>query len=48
MNNFIEKYIDNTEAGAAYTINSYLANGWYIFHSGLTLTILRKNMEVTQ
>ena len=44
MTNFIEKYIDNCEAGAAHTINAYLANGWFIYDQGLTLTIMRKNI----
>jgi hypothetical protein len=42
MNNFIEKYFDLTEYGADQDINKYLANGWFIFHQGLTLVIMRK------
>ena len=38
----LEKYIDLTEYGADYTLNSYLANGWRIIHQGLTLIILEK------
>ena len=44
-NNFIEKYFDLTEYGVEYDINKYLANGWYIFHKGTTLIILRKNLQ---
>ena len=36
----LEKYIDLTEYGAEYTLNQYLANGWRIIHTGLTLIIL--------
>jgi len=38
----MEKYIDLLEPGAEYTLNLYLAAGWTIAHSGLTLIILRK------
>ena len=41
-----EKYIDLTEYGAEHTINSYIANGWYIHDQGLTLVILRKNVVI--
>lgn len=48
MDNFIEKYIDLTEYGAENDIKRYIAAGWYIAHQGLTLIILRYNMEVKQ
>ena len=41
----IEKYIDLTEYGAEYTLRAYLANGWRIKHSGLTIIILEKETE---
>ena len=40
--NFIEKYIDNTTAGAGDTISTYLAYGWFVYYQGLALTIMRK------
>ena len=45
--NYIEKYIDLTTTDAEYQINNYIANGWYIHDSGLTIVILRKIIEVT-
>lgn len=39
---FLEKYID---ASDAYTINRCLANGWYIYHDGPTLVIMRKDYQ---
>ena len=42
--NYQEKYIDLTEYGAEHMINSYIANGWYIHDSGLTIVILRKEL----
>ena len=41
----IEKYVDLTECGAEYTLNSYLAAGWRIRHQGLTLIILEKEFQ---
>lgn len=41
----LEKYIDLTEPGAEYTLRQYLANGWRVRHSGLTLIILEKEFE---
>jgi hypothetical protein len=39
---YMEKYIDLTEQGAIPDINRYIANGWYIHYSGITLIVLRK------
>lgn len=41
-----EIYIDLTEYGAEHTINSYIANGWYIHDMGLTNAILRRTVVV--
>ena len=38
----MEKYIDLTTYGAEHDIKRYLANGWNIKHSGLTLVIMEK------
>ena len=44
--NYIEKYIDLQEVGAEHTINSYIANGWYIHDNGMTTVILRKTLYI--
>lgn len=38
----LEKYIDLTEYDATRILNSYIADGWTVKHSGLTLIILEK------
>ena len=40
----VEKYIDATAYDADYEIRKHLANGWYVYHEGLTLIILRKDL----
>lgn len=39
---FIEQYFDLTIPGVEYDIKKYLVNGWFIFHQGFTLVIMRK------
>lgn len=41
-----EKYIDLAEIDAQHQVNSCLANGWYIHDQGLTLLIMRKDIDV--
>ena len=41
----LEHYIDMREAGAEHEVYKYLANGWYIYHAGITLTIMRKEIN---
>lgn len=42
----IEKYFDLTACGVQHDINKYLANGWWIDHQGLTLVIMKKEVQL--
>lgn len=39
----LERIVNNTDADSDYTIRKYLANGWYIFYEGITITVMRKD-----
>lgn len=42
---FLEKHFDLTVEGTDYDIRKYLAAGWYIHYQGITLVIMRKDVE---
>ena len=41
----IEKCIDLLAVDAEYQIRKHIANGWYIHHLGLTIAIMRKEIN---
>ena len=41
----LEHIIDMREAGAEHDVYKYLANGWYIYMAGVTITIMRKEID---